>query len=124
MLRSKLCLRPLLVACVAGCAQPQGAPPNAQGSAAAPRHVSEGVILSMRKVTAETSQESWRRVLLVDAGTRGSENGAKALPLVEFIVRTDAGSTLSIVQANDLDLRSGDRVVILRDDGTRLARPG
>jgi outer membrane lipoprotein SlyB len=44
-------------------------------------------------------------------------------PLTEFIVRTDDGSTLSIVQANALGLHTGDRVVIQRDNGAHLARP-
>jgi outer membrane lipoprotein SlyB len=44
--------------------------------------------------------------------------------LIEIIVRADDGATLSIVQTNDPGFRKGDRVIILRDDQTRLARPG
>ncbi len=44
--------------------------------------------------------------------------------LFEFIVRADDGATLSIVQANTASFRTGDRVVILRDDTARLAPPG
>ena len=44
--------------------------------------------------------------------------------LMEFIVRADDGATLSIVQTNEPGFRKGDRVIILRDDRTRLARPG
>ena len=52
----------------------------------------------------------------------GHDDGSRSL--VEFIVRVDDGATLSIVQTNEPGFRTGDRVVILRDDRTRLARPG
>ena len=38
--------------------------------------------------------------------------------------RKHGGAVLSIVQQNDAGFRAGDRVVIMRDDQTRLARPG
>ena len=37
---------------------------------------------------------------------------------------TDDGAMLSIVQTNEPGFRKGDRVIILRDDQTRIARPG
>ena len=44
--------------------------------------------------------------------------------LMEFIVRVDDGAVLSIVQTNEPGFRKGDRVIILRGDQTRIARPG
>ena len=45
-------------------------------------------------------------------------------PITEFIVRADDGATLSIVQSNKLDLRTGDRVVIRYEPTVQLTRPG
>jgi outer membrane lipoprotein SlyB len=79
--------------------------------------VSHGTILSMRPVGDHTSAEPFRVALVADAtGDRPNDR-----PLVEFIVRADDGATLSIVQANEAGFRTGDRVVILRDDTARLA---
>jgi outer membrane lipoprotein SlyB len=74
----------------------------------------------MRAVGPRGSAEPLRAALLADAG--GHDDGNRSL--VEFIVRVDDGATLSIVQTNEPDFRKGDRVIILRDDRTRLARPG
>ena len=76
----------------------------------------------MRKVTPPAGQDSWRK-LLVGSGDLQRASDSNAALLTEFIVRTDDGGTLSIVQANALDLHTGDRVVILRDTGAHLARP-
>jgi hypothetical protein len=76
----------------------------------------------MRNVAAAASQESWRK-RLVDSGGMQTASNSEAAPLTEFIVRTDDGATLSVVQANTIGLHPGDRVVILRDASTRLARP-
>ena len=42
----------------------------------------------------------------------------------EFIVRTDDGATLSIVQANEAGWRPGDRVLVLHGEASRLVSPG
>jgi outer membrane lipoprotein SlyB len=104
----------VLLAGVAGCA-PARPPPAAVQSAS----VSEGTILSMRAVAAHASQDPLRAAMV----TTGAPNdGGRSL--MEFIVRTDDGATLSIVQMNEPGFRTGDRVVIMRDDLTHLARPG
>ncbi|HQU01246.1 MAG: hypothetical protein B7Z78_02075 [Rhodospirillales bacterium 20-60-12] len=43
---------------------------------------------------------------------------------VEFIIRQDDGTTISVVQTNELQLQPGDRVQIIRGNRTRLARAG
>lgn len=75
----------------------------------------------MRTVSIRYGQAPWRAALLAD-GAAGETQGGE--PLVEFIVRADEGETLSIVQGNEPGFHTGDRVVILRDDRTRLTRPG
>ena len=45
------------------------------------------------------------------------------MPVTEFIVRTDDGNVISIVQVNDAGYHVGDRVIIPRGDPARLARP-
>jgi outer membrane lipoprotein SlyB len=100
---------------LAGCA-----PANPPKPAVQPAPVAMGSILSMRAVDPRSGSDPVRAALL--AG--GSGAGDNDRPLVEFIVRADDGATLSIVQTNEPGFRNGDRVIILRDDRTRLARPG
>jgi outer membrane lipoprotein SlyB len=113
--------RSILPACfimlsgIAGCAPAKPPPP----AAVQPASVSTGTILSMRAVAARASQDPLRAAMLT---TGASPNDSSRS--VEFIVRTDDGATLSIVQTNEPGFRTGDRVVIMRDDLTHLARPG
>ena len=100
---------------IAGCA-----PANPPKAPVQPASISAGTILSMRPVGPRGSVEPLRAALLADGG--GHDDGNRSL--VEFIVRADDGATLSIVQTNEPGFRKGDRVIILRDDRTRLARPG
>jgi outer membrane lipoprotein SlyB len=105
----------VMLADLAGCA-----PANPPKPAVQPASVAMGTILSMRAVDSHAGSDPVRAALL--AG--GSAPGDGDRSLVEFIVRADDGATLSIVQSNESGLRNGDRVTILRDDRTRLARPG
>ena len=105
-----LLLLTLLVGCTAPIAKPPAPVPSAGG----------GTILSMRDVNVPTDGSLWRAAMLADSG--GIDRSPRNL--VEFIVRADDGATLSIVQANELGLHTGDRVIILHDAQTRLARPG
>jgi hypothetical protein len=114
MLRIQFRILCLITVCGAtGCAAP--APPKIE---AAPASVPTATILSIRTVTTYASDGPLRAALPADAGPARPSSG-----LTEFIVRTDEGAMLSIVQANEAGFRSGDRVVILRDGTTRLARP-
>ncbi|MGC1408206.1 MAG: hypothetical protein WA864_04565 [Acetobacteraceae bacterium] len=106
----------VLLAGVAGCAPAKPPPP----AAVQPASVSTGKILSMRGVAAHASQDPLRAAMLTTGASPSDGSGS----LVEFIVRTDDGATLSIVQTNEPGFRTGDRVVIMRDDLTHLARPG
>jgi len=99
----------------AGCAPVS--PPKA---AVQPAAIGSATILSVRAVTAPEAAEKVRTALL--AGGSGRDDRGRAL--VEIIVRVDGGAVLSIVQQNDAGFRAGDRVVIMRDDQTRLVRPG
>jgi hypothetical protein len=115
-LQLAICLAGLIaVAGIAGCA-----PTNPPKAVLQPQQASAGIILSMRAVVPQAGEGPLRTELL--AGGSSHDDGNPAL--VEFIVRTDDGATLSIVQTNQPGFRKGDRVIIFRDDRTRLARPG
>ncbi len=105
----------VLLGGVAGCA-PAKPPP----ATVLPASVSTGRILLMRAVAARANQDPLRAAMI----TTGASPNDGSRSLVEFIVRTDDGATLSIVQTNEPGFRTGDRVVIMRDDVTHLARPG
>jgi outer membrane lipoprotein SlyB len=110
----------VVVGGLAGCAPTnQITPASTASGQPTPRN---GTILSMRKVAVPAGQDAWRK-LLVGSGDTQRAGDSNAAPLTEFIVRTDAGTTLSIVQANTLGFHPGDRVVVLRDPGAHLARP-
>jgi outer membrane lipoprotein SlyB len=116
-----VCLGLVVAAALAGCAPSNPAAPasNSTGQPAAPRN---GTILSMRNVTVPAGQGPLRK-LLADSGDTQPVGASNAAQLTEFIVRTDEGATLSVVQANSLGLHPGDRVMILHDTGAHLARP-
>lgn len=116
-----LCLGLVMMVAVAGCAPTNQFTP-ASTATGQPATTRNGTILSMRKVPVPAGQDSWRK-LLVGSGDMQRASDTNAPPLTEFIVRTDDGTTLSIVQTNSLGLHPGDRVVILRDTGAHLARP-
>ena len=109
---------------IAGCAQvgTNTAGPASAGARAAPSNA--GTILSMRPVTPRTDSAAWRAALLAAAsGAAQVGDDVGRLP-TEFIVRTDAGATISVVQTNESGFHPGDRVIILRDDHTHIAHPG
>jgi hypothetical protein len=108
-------LRLVTLAGIAGCA-----PANLPKAPVQPVSINAGTILSMRAVGPPGAVEPLRAALL--AASSGNDDVSR--PLVEIIVRVDSGATLSIVQTNEPGFRTGDRVVIVRDDRTRLARPG
>jgi outer membrane lipoprotein SlyB len=110
-------------AAIAGCA-PTNAPMPPAISATAPNAPATGTIVSMRKVSAQPSSSSWRSALLADAATTGAATDAVGSGLMEFIVRASDGTIISVVQSNDVGFHTGERIVILRDGPTHLARPG
>ena len=111
------------MASAAGCTATTTPAAVSPGSASHAVVAKGGTILSMRSVNAQSDTASWRAALLAGAGGSGGAARGGESTLVEFIVRTDDGSTLSVVQANEAGFHSGDRVIILRNDQTRLARP-
>jgi len=116
-----LCLGLVVAAALVGCAPGNPAAPASNVIAQpSPR---TGTILSMRSVTVLAGEGALHR-LLVDSGATQPAGNGNAAPLTEFIVRTDEGTTPSIVQASAIDLHPGDRVVILRDTSVHLVRPG
>jgi outer membrane lipoprotein SlyB len=109
---------------IAGCAN---AVTNTASPAAATAHSvssDEGTILSLRAVAVRSERDPWRVALLADtdgAATAIKDDGSR---LTEFIVRIDGGPTISVVQTNELGFRTGDRVSVLHDGHTHIARPG
>jgi hypothetical protein len=74
-----------------------------------------GIVLAMRPVPAERPGPA--RVVLAGLGTPGS---VSADHVYEFIVRTESGTTISIVQPRTNDLHTGEQVSILRGASTRI----
>lgn len=124
-----LCACLLALVGIAGCASINTVAAGSPAKVAPPAVARAGTILSMRQVTREKVPPQWGAVLLADASASNiandsSKTQAKQLPLEEFIVRTDDGAILSVVQTNEAGFHVGDRVIILRGEQARLARPG
>jgi outer membrane lipoprotein SlyB len=108
---------------IAGCAQAVTQTATPVAATVRPVPASEGTILSLRPVAVRSDRDPWRIALLADAsGATGVADGSSQL--TEFIVRIDGGSTISVVQSNELGFRPGDRVTVLHDGHTHIARPG
>ena len=90
--------------------------PKAQ--AALPPAGIPGVILAMRPVPAENPEPA--RILLSGLGTHDAIVDGHDY---EFIVRTNTGTMISIVQPGAHDLHAGERVSILRGATTRIEAP-
>jgi outer membrane lipoprotein SlyB len=121
-LAGSVCLLALLG--IAGCARPVAN--NAIPGAATVRPVpsSEGTILSLRAVAVRSERDPWRVALLAGASGAATAADDGNSRLTEFIIRIDSGSTISVVQTNELGFRPGDRVVVLHDGHAHIARPG
>jgi outer membrane lipoprotein SlyB len=114
-----------LLAGLAACASVPPAPvPYAAGEAArtAGGGAGTGVIAAMRQ---EEFQDlpgggARARILSVVGGTAAQRDVRAA---VEFIVRTDDGQTISVVQGNEDRFRPGERVLLARGGArTRIVR--
>lgn len=99
----------LLAAGLAGCVPGSPAPPPSAPA------LELGTIVSVRPVVASPTAAS--RILIAAPGGGATERRA-----FEFIIRTDDGRTLSVVQSNDANFRTGDRVALTAGARTRLAR--
>ena len=95
---------------VAGCGPTQPKP--------APAATGSGTVLGLRPVAPPDTLAPLRAALIGGGDHSGNDDRS----LVEFIVRVDDGTVLSIVQPNDQALRKGDRVIIVHGEQTRLAR--
>ncbi len=84
-----------------------------------PTPLATGRILSMRSVYSPAAADAMRAALLGS----GSTPEKVSHPLTEFIVRTDDGPMMSIIQTNEPGFHVGDRVIILHRDRTQLAPP-
>jgi hypothetical protein len=115
---ASFCVLLLLAGCATHTEQPvpkaQNAPPARLTAPAGMR----GTILAMRPVPTETPVLS--RILLSGLGTPG--NSARD-HVFEFIVRTETGTTISIVQPQTGNLRAGGHVSIVRGAETRIDSP-
>jgi len=108
---------------VAACAPRAAQPAVASQSAARGVAAGAGTIVAIRLLTGPAQPDAGdprASVLVAIGGGGGGQTGG--VQTVEFIVREDAGPAVSVVQANDLGLRPGERVLITGGDPTRLAR--
>ncbi len=117
------CVGLLALLGIAGCAQ-TATNTATPAATARPLPSSEGTILSMRATAARSDRDPWRVALLADASGAATGIADGSNPMTEFIVRIDGGSTISVVQTNELGFRTGDRVTVLHDGHTHIARPG
>ncbi len=85
---------------------------------AAPLPKPHGTILAMRPVPAEARDPA--RVVLAGLGTKGTIVEGQ---IFEFIVRTEYGTTISIVQPQSGGLHPGERVSIVQGAETRIDAP-
>jgi hypothetical protein len=106
----------VLLIAVAACAAPSP-PPAAQGapSRPAPKFVEHGTILAIHPVPAEDPRTA--RILLARLGDATPADGHS----VEYILRDQDGTTISVVQADVDGLQPGDRVSIRRGARTRIS---
>ena len=119
------CVGLLALLGIAGCANAVTGTATAPAAATARSlPATEGTILSLRAVAVHSDHDPWRVALLADASGTATAVDDGNSQLTEFIVRIDGGSTISVVQANELGLRAGDRVTVMHDGHTRIARPG
>jgi hypothetical protein len=108
-----------LVACGRG--EGGGSKITTSSAAAAP---GEGIIVAERPVlirrTGDTGDSIAPRTILYALGDHSGASAATGL--IEFVVLTTAGQTISVVQDTEQNLHAGDRVAIIRGDHTRLVR--
>ena len=109
---------------IAGCAQAVTQTATPVAATVRPVPASEGTILSLRAVAVRSDRDPWGIALLADASGAATGVADGSSQLTEFIVRIDGGSTISVVQSNELGFRPGDRVTVLHDGHTHIARPG
>lgn len=111
---------------LAGCAA-RTEPPPAPKAQAAPVPKAQaapvpagvpGVILAMRPVAPENPEPA--HILLAGLGTPDAFAHGQVF---EFIVRTDSGAMISIVQPRTGGLHAGEHVSILRGAETRIDAP-
>jgi outer membrane lipoprotein SlyB len=107
-----------------GCARPVTNTTTPIAATVRPVPSSEGTILSLRAITMRSERDPWRVALLADASGAATAADDGNSRLTEFIIRIDSGSTISVVQTNELGFRPGDRVVVLHDGHAHIARPG
>jgi hypothetical protein len=116
-----VCLLALLS--IGGCSQ---AVTNRATPAAAivrPVPSSAGTILSLRAIGPRSERDPWRVALLADASGAPAAVDDGNGQLTEFIIRLDDGSTISVVQTNELGFRAGDRVTVMHDGHAHIAHP-
>lgn len=113
----------LVLSGIAGCApgKPSASAPAPPVSTAVA--TSRGKILAVHKVPPAGAQDPWRAILSPTRATLRPASAGTESP-VEFIVRTDDGATLSIVQPSQPGLRAGSRVIVLFGETARLAPAG
>lgn len=107
----------LLLAGLCGCAAAPVAAVEAKGPAEGP--VSHGVVASVRPMAGGPGAVRGRILGAIGMAAPEPREG-----VVEIIIRQDDGRALSVMQANTDSIRAGERVLLTRGTGTRVARPG
>lgn len=111
-------IAPLLVASLlAGCAAPAPRVVAPGPEAVIPGRI-EATVVTIRPVPPATAQGSGA-VLAAMGAPAGQTDGS-----AEFILRTDQGEVLSIVQPGMVGLTPGARVVVLTSPRLQIVRPG
>ena len=115
-----------IVGLLAACAPTNPAPTNPAPTGTntvQPAKLSNGVIVSIRPITVSGAVHA--NVAVAFGGPMaGGIEGPPAAGAVEFIIREDAGDTISVVQANDDNFRPGERVGLTDGPHARIVRPG
>ena len=81
-----------------------------------------GVIIAMRQPFADNAVRDSILGAIGGAKAAGAGSPGAGAGAVEFIIRDDAGQTLSVVQPDTMHFRTGERVVLAGGEHTRIAR--
>jgi outer membrane lipoprotein SlyB len=101
----------ILAVILASCAPVAPGPVSVAPAAAS----GAGTLVAVRPIAPQSDavkDAAWRAALLDGVPDPAGTAAPAGAPLAEFIVREDAGATLSIVQPNEAQLRVGDRVFV------------
>jgi outer membrane lipoprotein SlyB len=107
---------------LAGCTPASAPPANAPAQLLPQTGMEYGVIASLRPVARPIGGPGTS--ILAAVGMGGAAGAQAAVPAeTEFVIRSDDGRTLSVMQSNDQNFHAGERVALSRGARTRVVRP-